>query len=327
MSISIEKISGAAFLSFPEMHEILEEELAGRLSVSMENAVRYGELLYIPDYAARNSDGSFAVPYFCRSAMLAPFMLKFDSIGEASGELKKIQRSWASCSSACFRRAALIQEKLPYINFKPKNFPAKIPSSEIGLFCLLDKNTMIASAKTSSPLPAGKISFIEDHENPPSRAYLKIQESLSIADSIFGCGLPSAESKCFEAGACPGGWTYVLVNLGAKVFAVDRSELAAPLMKNPLVEFMAHDAFTLKPEALGEFDWVFSDVICYPERLLEWIKMWLESGKTKKMICTIKMQGKTDWNLISKFEEIPDSKVVHLNYNKHELTFIHCQKS
>lgn len=44
------------------------------------------------------------------------------------------------------------------------------------------------------------------------------------------------------------------------------------------------------------------------------------------MICTIKMQGKTDWNLISKFEEIPDSKVVHLNYNKHELTFIHCQK-
>lgn len=327
MSISIEKISGAAFLSFPEMYEILEEELAGRLSVSMENAVRYGELLYIPDYAARNSDGSFKVPYFCRSAMLAPFMLKFDSIGEASGELKKIQRSWASCSSACFRRAALIQEKLPYINFKPKNFPAKIPSSEIGLFCLLDKNTMIASAKTSSPLPAGKISFIEDHENPPSRAYLKIQESLSIADSIFGCGLPSAESRCFEAGACPGGWTYVLVNLGAKVFAVDRSELAAPLMKNPLVEFMAHDAFTLKPEALGEFDWVFSDVICYPERLLEWIKMWLESGKTKKMICTIKMQGKTDWNLISKFEEIPDSKVVHLNYNKHELTFIHCQKS
>ena len=66
-------------------------------------------------------------------------------------------------------------------------------------------------------------------------------------------------------------------------------------------------------------------MICYPERLLEWIKMWLESGKTKKMICTIKMQGKADWNLISKFEEIPDSKVLHLNYNKHELTFIHCQ--
>ena len=185
---------------------------------------------------------------------------------------------------------------------------------------------MIASAKTSSSLPAGKISFIEDHENPPSRAYLKIQESLSVADSIFGCGLPSASSRCFEAGACPGGWTYVLVNLGAKVFAVDRSELVPLLMKNPLVKFLAHDAFTLKPESLGEFDWVFSDVICYPERLLEWIKMWLESGKTKKMICTIKMQGKADWNLISKFEEIPDSKVVHLNYNKHELTFIHCQK-
>ena len=326
MSTSIEKISGAAFLPFPEMDGILRDELKERFSVSMENAVAYGELLYIPDYNIKNSDGSFKVPYFCRSAMLEPFILKFDSIGEASGELKKIQRSWASCSSSCFRRAALIQEKLPYINFKPKNFPVKLPASEIGLFCLLDKGTMIASAKTSSSLPAGKISFIEDHENPPSRAYLKIQESLSVADSIFGCGLPSASSRCFEAGACPGGWTYVLVNLGAKVFAVDRSELVPSLMKNPLVEFLAHDAFTLKPESLGEFDWVFSDVICYPERLLEWIKMWLESGKTKKMICTIKMQGKADWNLISKFEEIPDSKVVHLNYNKHELTFIHCQK-
>ena len=137
--------------------------------------------------------------------------------------------------------------------------------------------------------------------------------------------VPGKGSRCFEAGACPGGWTWVLVEQGAEVFAVDRAELAPSLMKNELVTFLAHDAFTLKPEDLGEFDWVISDVICYPERLLEWIKMWLASGKTKKMICTIKMQGEINWPLIAEFAAIPNSRIVHLNYNKHELTFMHVE--
>ena len=47
---------------------------------------------------------------------------------------------------------------------------------------------MIASAQTSSFIPAGRIRFVEDHENPPSRAYLKVQESLTIANSFLGEG-------------------------------------------------------------------------------------------------------------------------------------------
>ena len=43
---------------------------------------------------------------------------------------------------------------------------------------------------------------------------------------------------------------------------------------------------------------------------------------TKNMICTIKMQGQIDWKLIEQFEAIPNSRIVHLNYNKHELTII-----
>ena len=119
----------------------------------------------------------------------------------------------------------------------------------------------------------------------------------------------------------------MLVNLGSQVYAVDRAELAPSLMGNPLVTFQAHDAFTLKPEDIGKCDWVFSDVICYPERLLEWVKVWLDSGLTKNMICTIKMQGEIDYEVVKQFAAIPDSRVVHLNYNKHELTWIHCEKS
>ena len=70
-------------------------------------------------------------------------------------------------------------------------------------------------------------------------------------------------------------------------------------------------------------DWVCSDVICYPQRLLHWIQLWLDSGMCNNMVCTIKMQGKIDWPLIAEFAAIKNSKVLHLHYNKHELTWIY----
>ncbi len=322
MSTSVENFEGIAFLAFPEMSELLISELRNRFGFNQKPSNRYGELIVFEDKAAflQASGGKF--PYWSRTVMEEAFILHFDSIGEAANHLKNIQRNWAPYQFTCFRRANLIQEKLPYINLKDRTFPVKIPSSPMGLYTLIDEHTLIASAKTNSSLPAGTLHFVEDHENPPSRAYLKIQESLTMANLLHGVELPKVGDKCFEAGACPGGWTWVIAGLGSEVHAVDRAELVPELMNNPLVHFQAHDAFTLKPEDLGKKDWVFSDVICYPERLLSWINQWLESGLTDNMICTIKMQGEIDWPLIDQFAAIPDSSIVHLNYNKHELTWI-----
>ena len=308
-----------AFLPFPEQTELLISELETRFNINLKPSARYGQLLYYEDFP----DLKGVYPYWARTVMLEPFFLNFKTIGEAANNLKEIQRNWAPYQYTCFRRAQLIQEKLPYINLKDRNFPVKIPQSPIGLYTLIDENNLIASAKTTSFLPAGSLPFIEDHENPPSRAYLKIQESLTMANLLNGTPLPDSNSRCFEAGACPGGWTWVLINLGAQVYAVDRAELAPELMSNPLVKFQAHDAFTLKPEEIGPIDWLFSDVICYPERLFEWINMWLKYNPNLNMICTIKMQGSINWTLIQQFADIPGSKIVHLNYNKHELTWIH----
>lgn len=308
-----------AFLPFPEQTELLISELETRFNINLKPSARYGQLLYYEDFP----DLKGVYPYWARTVMLEPFFLNFKTIGEAANNLKEIQRNWAPYQYTCFRRAQLIQEKLPYINLKDRKFPVKIPQSPIGLYTLIDENNLIASAKTTSFLPAGSLPFIEDHKNPPSRAYLKIQESLTMANLLNGTPLPDSNSRCFEAGACPGGWTWVLINLGAQVYAVDRAELAPELMSNPLVKFKAHDAFTLKPEEIGPIDWLFSDVICYPERLFEWINMWLKYNPNLNMICTIKMQGSINWTLIQQFADIPGSKIVHLNYNKHELTWIH----
>ena len=321
--IKTENLNGAAFLSFPEMQGMLLSELRDRLHFNSKPSAIYGDLLYFEDFPVSSIKNLNDIPYWARTVMLEPKIIHFNSIGEAASSLKSVQRNWAPYQYQFFRRANLIQEKLPYVNLKVRKFPARIPNSPIGLYTLTDEKTMIASARTSSSVPAGQIVFEEDHENPPSRAYLKIQESLTMAQLLNGTALPKEGERCFEAGACPGGWTWVLVNLGASVYAVDRAELSPELMQNPLVKFQAHDAFTLKPSEVGRCDWVFSDVICYPERLYKWVCEWLESGLVKNMICTIKMQGETDWSIIKKFADIPGSRIVHLNYNKHELTWIH----
>ena len=288
-----------------------------------------------------------------------PFIVRFRSIGEAAALLRGIQRNWAHYPLTCFRRAALISEKLPYISNKEKNFPYFVPRADMGVWSLLDEHTLIASAKTSSPFPLGIIRFVEDHQNPPSRAYLKLWEALTLLDFYARCAhestaetgsisgaddvdahhdaryrapAPKAEqeshqliqigTRCIDAGACPGGWTWALHQLGATVTAIDRSPLAAPLMQESRISFMQHDAFTIPPESFGRQDWVCSDVICYPPRLLEWVDRWLASGLCSRFICTIKMQGSPDFETINRFASIPHSKIVHLTANKHELTWL-----
>ena len=282
-----------------------------------------------------------------------PFVVRFRSIGEAAELLRSIQRNWAHYPLNCFRRAELIGEKLPYISKKEKAFPYTVPLVDVGVWSLLDEHTLLASAKTSSPFPLGVIRFIEDHQNPPSRAYLKLWEALTLVDFYYRqaaethtvethslptgavaeqkavpsvipaeWALPQRGSRCVDAGACPGGWTWVLNNLGAEITAIDRSPLADFLMREPRITFMQHDAFTLNPESLGTQDWVFSDVICYPPRLLEWVERWRASGLCSKFVCTIKMQGAPDFDTIRRFAQFPHSKIVHLTANKHELTWL-----
>ena len=269
----------------------------------------------------------------------APFVAGFGSIGEAAEILRGIQRNWAHYPVSCFRRAELIGTKLPYIGKKEKPFPYTVPLAGMGIWSLLDEHTLLASAKTSSPFPLGSIRFAENHQDPPSRAYLKLWEALSLLDFYYrrdaetgslsaaavsaGYPLPKRGSRCIDAGACPGGWTWVLDSLGAEVIAIDRSPLADSLRGRPHITFIRHDAFTLSPEELGKQDWIFSDVICYPPRLLEWVERWLASGLCDQFVCTIKMQGTPDFDTIRRFAHIPHSKIVHLVANKHELTWLH----
>lgn len=251
------------------------------------------------------------IPHWAQNVWLRPEIFRFKSISEASDHLRQIQRNWWLHSIGHHRRAKLIQEKLPSLKQKRFDFLATIPTSPLGSWTLLDENTLLYSADCSSPFPDGELEFKENKSDPPSRAYLKLWEFFTLSD-----GRPKPGETAIDLGSSPGGWTWVLDQFGCKVISVDKAPLDPNLKLSSRVEVREDSAFALKPERV---DWLFSDIICYPERLLELVKKW-ESSATH-MVCTIKMQEPTNYGIIGEFLRIPDSKVAHLYNNKHELTW------
>lgn len=299
-------LTGQVYEGLPAFADHLQAELG-------IDTASWGPLYYLEDTASIGQGSCF----WNQNIWLAPFQLTFGSITEAAAALRDIQRNWAPTLFTQFRRGALMQSQLPFLSAKPRPFPWSVPHTPVGAWTLLDAHTLIASAHCSSPFPRGVITFEEDKEGPPSRAYLKLWEALVRLRKWPGPG-----DRCLDAGASPGGWTWALARLGAKVSAVDRAPLADRILAMPGVRWIRHDAFTLKPEDLGPLEWLFCDVICYPPRLYEWIQRWLDSGLCSNFICTIKMQGKPDFETTRRFAAIPGSQVVHLYHNKHELTWI-----
>lgn len=249
-------------------------------------------------------------------------IIDINSVGDAVKALKARGKWWACYSFDNHRRAQLVQEQLPKYKMAPMKFLSKVPDQPMGAWTMLDKNQILVAAKTSSPFPLGEVRFQEDKETPPSRAYLKLWEALTVQKT-----LPAKGALCMDLGSCPGGWTWVLQQAGARVISVDKAPLDPKIARLPNIEYRKKDAFALKPEDIGPIDWLFSDIICYPPRLLELVQEWMASGLCKNFVCTIKFQGETDWETMAKFLEIPNSRIVHLYANKHEVTWILTQPS
>lgn len=244
-------------------------------------------------------------------------ILSIASIGEAVKRLKAIQPFWVPYPVHYARRTQLIAEQLPMLKkLQALTFPLpKLPP--IGAFTLLDEHTLLYTTQRKSSVPDGAFCFVEDKKNPPNRAYLKLWEALSLLGRY-----PKSGDFAIDFGACPGGWTYVLQNFGARVLAVDKSPLEPKIARLPNVEVQQASAFSLTPKDFAAIDWFVCDVACYPERLYQWLMPWIESGKVKQFIVTIKLQGETDFAILRQFQAIPKSKVVHLFHNKHEVTLL-----
>ena len=259
-------------------------------------------------------DGEFS-PAWAESAWPRAERLSFNSIGDASKLLRARGKNWTHYAHTLFRRSQLIQEALPKQTAKPIAF-LDPPKSPLGAFSLLSANELILTPTLLPALPIQEFKFLENREDPPSRAYLKLWELFTIHTPP-----PKKSDLCLDLGASPGGWTWVLSELGCKVRSIDKAPLAPNLSRHPNVEYWKGSAFSLSPKDVGPVDWIFSDVICYPDRLWKYMESWLKSGLAKNFVVTIKFQGKTDFAAMEAFQAVPGSRLVHLHHNKHELTW------
>lgn len=243
--------------------------------------------------------------------------VRIDSISKTSKYLNSKGKKWKHVSINAHRRGELIAQNLNSFKDSKIIFKSEDQCQESYSFGLLNNEQIILS-KGPSLFPGGDVSFFEDRINPPSRAYLKLWEVFTRFQKM-----PPVSSSCIDVGSCPGGWTWVLANLGHKVISVDKAMIDDKLIANPLVTFKQESAFALIPENFDDnLTWFFSDIICYPSKLLELVNKWIAAKPHLNFICTIKFQGETDFDALKKFREIPGSRTVHLFHNKHELTWI-----
>lgn len=256
---------------------------------------------------------------FAEDVWYNPVIMTFKSISEAADILRQAGKFWYLNPIANIRRSRLIESQLRKLPPLDRNFPIEKEIPDIGCFSLLDENTLVCSSRRWKKWPLGECHFIEDKKHPPNRAYLKLWEALTL----FG-RYPKPGDTAIDLGASPGGWTYVMQSLGTKVTAVDKATLDPAIAKLPNVTSLQQSAFALDPQDCNnKIDWLLGDIACYPDRLYGLVSKWLDSGKVDQMILTIKLQGETNLEMIQKFQDIPDSRVMHLFHNKHEVTFFH----
>jgi 23S rRNA (cytidine2498-2'-O)-methyltransferase len=170
-----------------------------------------------------------------------------------------------------------------------------------------------------SPSIAGYVD-IPDDKAPPSRAFKKLHEAIKVFDLQTQRG-----QTCVDLGACPGGWTHVMVGYGIKVTAIDRSPLDERLMHNKNVTFTKGDAFTWTPQE--PVSWLVCDVITSPDRTLAILDSWLSKRLCSFFCVTVKFKGTPDFAILTNIRSLLANKTrwydgKQLTNNKNELTFV-----
>jgi 23S rRNA (cytidine2498-2'-O)-methyltransferase len=294
----------SVYLAHPDFLPQLCAELDGDYSV-------VGNMVFA---AAKNPQICFALDVW-----LDPVAINFNSISEAVKILRAAGRFWYLHPHAAVRRSRLIESDLRKCPPLPDEFPVIAEQPGIGVYTLLDNNTLVYATRRWKKSPLGFYPFHEDKKNPPNRAYLKLWEAISLFDNV-----PATGELAVDLGAAPGGWSYVMHSLGCAVSAVDKAALDSAIAVLPRMTYLQQSAFALEPQTFEHpIDWLLCDVACYPERTFALIQKWLSAGKAQRLIFTIKLQGETDLSVLKPFQEIPGARVLHLYHNKHEVTFIY----
>lgn len=194
-----------------------------------------------------------------------------------------------------------------------------LETTTVGWWSVTFPEERIRLRRILSRFPGG-LFHVEDDLKPPSSAFKKVVEG----QALLGRPIRKGE-RCVDLGGCPGGWTYIAVQAGAQVTAVDRSPLRDDLMAHRRVDFVQGDAFRYVPVA--PVDWLLCDVIAFPKRSIAMLDQWLSEGWCRHFIVTLKFKGKEDYPAVEEAKAMlsqhpVDFIIRHLNVNRNEVTMV-----
>ena len=181
---------------------------------------------------------------------------------------------------------------------------ARAALTENGLYaqaCLLPPGDRVAvgvvAARDAVSLAPGGRLRVHVPEAAPSRAAMKLLEAFHWLDRA-----PDPGDVCVDLGAAPGGWTWVLLERRARVFAVDPAFLSRSLQGKRGVEHIRADAFKFEPG--DPVDWLFSDMAWRPLESAALLAKWARRGWARFVIANIKLPMKKKAEMMVRVREI-----------------------
>ncbi|MDO6695554.1 23S rRNA (cytidine(2498)-2'-O)-methyltransferase RlmM [Aliiglaciecola sp. 3_MG-2023] len=235
-------------------------------------------------------------------------------------ELSKLCRKLAVPLRQSLRKHNLLTAKEQ--NNKPCLFVFFVTGTEVILG--------LSNPKKHSPFPLG-ILRLRFPSSAPSRSTLKLDEGIQLF-------IPKAEmSQRFEPGmhavdlgACPGGWTYQLVQRGLFVQAVDNGAMDENLMETGQVSYFPEDGFKFEPRKKN-VQWLVCDMIEQPQRVAKLMANWLVKGWCKEAIFNLKLPMKQRHESVTQAKKIVDEimtkhavkyewQAKHLYHDREEVT-------
>lgn len=182
----------------------------------------------------------------------------------------------------------------------PENAIAQWPGVLLGQVAVVGRTSLIVSTSVPralplggydlAPWPAGRAPVAEDRR-APSRAYRKLEESFAWLGRA-----PDPGALCVDLGGAPGGWAWTALKRGARVIAVDRSSLVAPVLGHPELAMVVGNALAYQPPKPA--DWLLCDVICEPARTFDLVHRWMMNGWCRHVVASVKFKGATGYGIL-----------------------------
>jgi 23S rRNA (cytidine2498-2'-O)-methyltransferase len=154
----------------------------------------------------------------------------------------------------------------------------------------------LSEPRNASPWNSG-IPRLKLPRSAPSRSVLKLEEALGLfLDDAERAAWLRPGRRAVDLGAAPGGWSWLLLERGLAVEAVDNARLAEVVRAHPRLRHWRVDGFGFQPS--HAVDWLVCDMVERPDRVAALARDWLLRGHCRHVVLNLKLPMKRRWQSV-----------------------------